>query len=650
MTRKHAVITVAAVVLLLPVLAVAALVLIAQSEWGERWLEKQVATRIHRDVDIERIRFHAAWPPEVSFGHLRISNPEWAKTRDLINADGLSARVEIPPLFHREVVVALLKARRAEAGLEQKGEQSTWEFGDGNSKDSGRVNVRAALLEDGHIVYRNEEEATAVEVKATGSLGESGELRLEGGGKFRGDNVKATIRIPGLTPNPAQSIHVIATGSVGGTTASGDGTFTTDLRALDMKFDLKGRTLKDLHKVTGIVLPDTPPYALSGRLRRDGESRFIFDPFSGKIGDSDIVGAVTYDKGGKRPLFTASLRSRLLDFDDLGPLVGAPPKTGGGETASPEQQAKAQQVKSSTHVLPRQPFSTEKWGQMDADVKLVATRVQRPNQLPIDSLSTHLVMKDGVLTLDPLSVGVAGGKVTSRVTIDSHPKPPAGEIHAQVENLKLAQLFPAAKSMQEAYGQMYGAVNLKGRGASVGDLLATSNGTLVLTANGGRVSDFLTELLEIDLAKAAMLLGTRKQQVDLRCAVGTFNVNDGVVSPESFIVDTSETFVKVDGKVDLDDERLDLETRGRGKSPSAFTLKTPIELQGPFKNPSVKPKAGPLVAQVGAAVALGAVAAPLAIVPFIERGKKQDADCDKLIAEARAKGAPKQAEKVAAAK
>ena len=75
-----------------------------------------------------------------------------------------------------------------------------------------------------------------------------------------------------------------------------------------------------------------------------------------------------------------------------------------------------------------------------------------------------------------------------------------------------------------------------------------------------------------------------------------------------------------------------------GKSPSALTLRTPIELQGPFKKPSVHPKAGPLVAQVAVAGALAAVAPPLAIVPFVDPGKKQDADCDKLMAEARAKG------------
>ena len=636
MTRKRIVIAVIATIVLLPMLAVAALVLFAQSEAGERWLEKQVASRIHREVEIDGIRVHLRWPPEISFERLRIGNPEWATTPNLVDATRLAARVEIPPLFRKRIVLPIVQAHTAQAGLEQDGDRVTWQFGEGG-KSPTRVEVESFVLGDGRIVYRNKAEATDLDVKVKGSLGEQGELELDAKGKFRNEAVTAVATIPHLTQDAKQPVQVVAKGTVGRTTAQADGTFTRDLGAIDVKFKLKGATLEELHKVTGMVLPDTPPYALDGRLQRR-DAVFTFDPFTGKIGDSDVAGSVIYDKSGKRPLFRADLRSKLLDFDDLGPLVGAPPKTGAGETAAPEQRAQAQQVKASTHVLPRKRFSTERWNEMDADVKLVATRVQRPKQLPIDSLTTHLVLKDGVMTLEPLNFGVAGGKVATRVMMDSHQSPPTGALRGQVENLKLAQLFPTLKTMENAYGQMYGAFDLKGRGASIGDLLATSDGTMVLTASGGRVSDFLTELLEIDLAKAAMLLGTRNKQVDLRCAVGTFNVKDGVVSPESFIVDTSETFVRVNGTVDLDDERLDLETRGRGKSPSVFTLKSPIELQGPFKKPSVRPKAGPLVAQVAAAGALAAAAAPLAIVPFLDAGKKQDADCDKLMAEARAKG------------
>jgi len=50
MSRKRIAIAVVAIVLLLPLAAIAAFVLVAQSEWGERWLEKQVASRIHREV------------------------------------------------------------------------------------------------------------------------------------------------------------------------------------------------------------------------------------------------------------------------------------------------------------------------------------------------------------------------------------------------------------------------------------------------------------------------------------------------------------------------------------------------------------------------------------------------------------------------
>jgi uncharacterized protein involved in outer membrane biogenesis len=625
------------IVLLAPLLLVAGAVMLAQSEWGERWLEKQVSSRIHREVQVEGIRLHFGWPPAVSFERLRIGNPEWATTKDLLDANGLLVRVDVPALFHRRILLPYLQARVANAGLEQSAGRATWKFGE-QERNPSRIELARVLLEDGHVVYRDEDEDTALDVKVKGSFGANGKLEASATGKFRGEPTKGTASLPGLEAALTDPVQATLKADVGRTRVAGEGRFATDLQSIDMKFRLAGQTLKDLHKVLGIVLPDTPPYTLAGRLRHEGND-WVFDPFDGKVGDSDLRGAVTYVKGGARPLFRGNLQSKLLDFDDLGPLVGAPPKTGPGETASPEQRAKAAQLQASTHVLPREPFSTARWGEMDADVHLTATRVQRPRQLPIESLSTHIVLKDRVMTLDPLDFGVASGHVKSRVAIDSRTEPPIGDLRADVQEVKLAKLFPALKSMEEAFGTVYGRADLKGRGASVGDLLATSNGTMALSANGGRVSDLLVQLLEIDVAHAAMLLGTRKQQVDLRCAVGTFNVKQGVVSPESFVVDTTETNVKVTGTVNLGEERLDIVARGEGKSPSLLVLKSPVVLEGPLKKPSVHPRAGPIVAQGAAAAALAAVNPALAIAPFVSSGKGKDADCDTLLAEARRKGA-----------
>ena len=101
-----------------------------------------------------------------------------------------------------------------------------------------------------------------------------------------------------------------------------------------------------------------------------------------------------------------------------------------------------------------------------------------------------------------------------------------------------------------------------------------------------------------------MLLGTHKQ-TELRCAVGNLQVKDGVVKPDDFVVDTTQTYVKVEGKVDLANERLDIVTRGTEIS-SPCVLCMPIQMTGPFKKPSVHPKPGPIAAQAAAAVALGA--------------------------------------------
>ena len=627
--------------LLLPLIGLGLAVLLVQSEWGERLAERQVASRIERDVDLQGIRLHLAWPPVVSFQRIRISNPAWAGTKDLIDARNLSATVLVPPLFARRIVVPSLTAAQATAGLEQKGGQATWRFG-GDNRSPSRIVLERVALKDGDIRYREQDEDTDLAIRTKGTLGKEGEVSLAGTGKFRGAPAKIDVKLPGLTPEPGDSIRFVGDGTIGATQATIEGSFATDFDTYDLELKLAGKTMKDLHAITGMLLPDTPPYHIAGHLKYAG-NRWLFDPFSGKVGDSDLRGSLVYAKAAgkvKRPLLQAKLESRLLDFKDLGPLVGAPPGLKPEQVASVEQQQKRADINASSRILPDTPFSTESWGEMDADVTLKAARVARPQALPVDALATHLVLKDSVLHLDPLDFGVAGGTVRTNIAIDAREKPPLVTLKGDVDGLQLARLFPTLKTMDEAFGHLYGRAELKGRGTSVARMLGTSSGTGVIAANGGQVSELLVRLLEINVAQAAMLLGTHKQ-TELRCAVGNLEVKDGVVKPDDFVVDTTQTYVKVDGTVDLANEKLDIVTRGTGKTPSPLVLRTPIEMTGPLKKPSVRPKPGPIAVQAAAAVALGAANPALAILPFVDPGKKRDADCDKLLVEARNSGVSK---------
>lgn len=637
---KRRLLIILAVLVLLPVVAVAALVLVAQSQWGERWLEARAGNMLHREVQIDGISFGWGWPPRIVFGRLRIGNPSWATTPHLVDAEGLYARVAIPPLFAGKVIVPYLGARHANAGLEMDGDKATWRF-DSEQKKESRLQLGLVFLDDGQIVFKDRAENTDLKVAVKGSLGENGAIEASATGLFRGEQAKASARIPNLSPQHESPIEVEGKATVGGTNATAQGSFATDAKTLDLKLTLAGPTFKQLSKVTGIVLPDSPPYRLAGRLRHEGND-WIFDPFDGKVGDSDLAGSLTYTKGAQRPFLKADLKSKVLDFNDLGPLIGAPPKTGPGETANAEQQAKAQERAAEERLLPDQKFSTEAWGKMDADVKLDALRVMRPKQLPIDKLSTHLLLKDSVLKLEPLNFGIAEGRITSNITLDGNQKPMRGVIKADVQGLHLAPLFPTVKNMQDALGTLYGRADLTGQGESVAALLGTSDGKMALAVDGGRIKALLDALIPLQLAEVVMLIG-RDQQVELNCAVADVSVAKGVAKADSFVVDTDTTMIKVQGNVDFGKEVMDIELDPYPKNPGILSLRTPIVATGPLRAPKARPKAGPLAARAAAALGLAAINPALAILATIENGPGKDTDCGKLLAEARSMGAVKKA-------
>src|SRR4029079_11691597 len=70
------------------------------------------------------------------------------------------------------------------------------------------------------------------------------------------------------------------------------------------------------------------------------------------------------------------------------------------------------------------------------------------------------------------------------------------------------------------------------------------------------------------------------------------------------------------------------------KDGSLLALRGPIRIDGMLASPAVHPDLKSTLLRSGMAVALAALAPPLAIVPFLERGKKEQVDCAPLIVEA----------------
>ena len=477
-------------------------------------------------------------------------------------------------------------------------------------------------------------------------------------GKFNGDTVSGSGKAGAILSLKQQTtpFPVMANVRVGKTMVSVEGSITkpTDLAALDMRLKLSAPSMARLYALSGVVLPETPPFSTEGHLigtLGKNNSHWVYEKFSGKVGSSDIGGSLDFKTrpAPDRPLLSGAIVSQLLQFSDLGALIGA-------DSNANKTERGAAAVQPGDKVLPVETFKTERWTSIDADIQFSAEKIIREKALPINKLTTKLHLKDGVLNLSPLTFDMAGGTLSSDIHLDgsgktdaaggqiaanpTEEKPPTAKalkatMKVSARHLKLKQLFPTLDALQASVGEINGDASLSATGNSIASLLAASNGEVKTLINQGSISKRLLEQMGLNIGNVALTYLSGDKQVKLNCMATDFAVTNGVMQTRTFIVDTDDAVLDVSGNVNMAQEQLDLTIKPNSKGLRVFSLRAPLYVQGSFKDPKVSVDKGVLALRAGGAIAL-AVAAPVAaLLPLINAGPEADSGCAKLLAEAR---------------
>ncbi|RQZ66979.1 AsmA family protein [Burkholderia sp. Bp9004] len=497
-------------------------------------------------------------------------------------------------------------------------------------------------------------------VPASGASGASAASGAAAAAKPAGPTYAFGLKVDGRYKN----VPISGTGKVGGVLAiekttqpfplqadvkAGDtrlaivGTLTDPmhLAALDLRLWLQGTSMSHLYQITGITLPDTPPYATEGRLIgniKQHASTFRYENFNGRVGGSDLRGTLTWAQREPRPKLSGELVSNLLQFSDLAPVIGADSAASKAKRGDTTRQPP-------DRVLPVATFRTERWSAIDADVKFTGRKLIKSPQLPITDLYTHILLQDGVLSLEPLQFGVAGGTLATNAQLDGSRTPLKGRFTLAARHLRLKQLFPTQKVMQTALGEINGDASLSATGNSPAALAATSTGEVKALITDGRISLLLMEAAGLNVANVVYekLFGTR--DVNINCAAIDFVANDGMLDPKVFALDTDDALINVDGPVNLRDESIDLKIHPHTKGFRVFSLRSPLYAKGTFKNPKVGVDAGALALRAGAMVGLGLINPFAALIPLIAPSNNRDVPCSELFGQMKAKAAQKAAVK-----
>lgn len=628
--------------IVLAVLALPILVLATISNWN--WLRGPISSQVHsttgRTLQLQGdLKVHLGWPhTRIHAAGVTFSNPPWAQEKQMFEARNVNFTLAMLPLFDGRIVFDEVKLDRAVALFEQAADgRKNWLLDRQQRDESARITINHVAIEAGRVGYSDVRQKTAISaIVATrdASSETATPLHISAQGQYRGLELKAQGQGASvLTLRDFKTPYRLkVSGKIGPTTVRADGTITNlaRLSTIDLKIGLSGGSLAQLYPLLGIVLPDTPPYATQGRLLRQAQL-WRYEKFSGRVGRSDIAGTLQVDTGGKRTKLTATLASRQLNFADLGPLVGsdASPAASGPGTLVVKQSA------AERRVLPTVPFRSDRWPQMDADVTFKAASIKHHAALPIDTLSTRLQLKDAVLTLDPLRVGVAGGSLAGSLVLDARQQPIRAHADLKARKMHIARLFPTFDQNKASIGQVNGDVDLRGRGDSVAAMLGNADGKLAMVVNGGEISKLMMESVGLHLLEILQLKISGDKPIRIRCGVADFDVRRGVMQSNILVFDTDITRIGGSGSIDLSKEKLDLILTPKSRKLSLVALRTPIYVQGSFSNPQVSLDKKTLAARGLGALALGLVNPLLALLPLIETGPGLESECRQMIHEAK---------------
>lgn len=618
-------------------LLAAILLLIALWDWN--WfkgpVERVVQAKTGRALQIGNLDVDLGRVTTIRADSITFANAEWAKQPKMASADRVEIDVRVWPLLRGSVQLPEIRLTRPDALLQTapKADQAgNWDFM-GESSGGEPLQLRRLHIDDGRLQFLDERGRTNIQVAVRSGEPKQAHaappLLVSGKGSWQGNafTLNGNTESPLELTNSGHPFRIHLDGRAGATHAVASGTLINpfQFQTFKLQFRLSGQDMEDLYPLLGIALPSTPPYRLDGQLSRDHQV-WQYQKFNGTVGDSDLGGDVKVEVGGERPRLTANLVSKRLDFDDLAGFVGAPPKTGGEETANAEQKAEAARLAAKPTILPDTPYNLGKLRSMDADVRLRAQRINAPS-LPLDDMDAHLFLDDGLLRLEPLNFGVAGGDIRSTVRMDARRPQIATSLKASVRRVQLGRLFPDAKLAEQASGGIGGEIDLTGNGNSIAAMLGSSDGTVVVGMGKGHVGNLIMELAGLDVAESLKFLFTGDKQIPLRCAFADFGVKDGLMDSRALAVDTTDTLIIGEGTVNLKNEQMDLLLKPRPKDISILALRSPLRISGTFKDPGFRPDFKALGLRGAIALALGSIAPPAALLATFEPGPGKDSDC-----------------------
>ncbi|MCM2284425.1 MAG: AsmA family protein [Desulfobacula sp.] len=544
---------------------------------------------------------------------LRLGNPDGFKEKDMVAVKGFEVRLKVMPLLSKRIEVKTFVLDSPEIYLEKmKDGRANWEgLGKGEEKkeDPGKktgpsplgleaLNIDSFSVINGRVTYSD---AGAGLKKEISDLN----LKLSGISFEKPVGISFSVKLDGKP--------VLLEGSVGPVGKyPGKGTVPLDLvlKAMDqLEVNIKG-SLTDPVATQGFdldiqVAPFSPKklaQALNQALPLESKDPGVLEklaltvkakgnPTSVSLSSGELVlddSKLTFSADAKEFSLPNVKFDVQLDHIDLDRYL-------------PEAKAKKETPSSSAPASAGSKAKKTDYGplrKLILDGKMTIAKL-KARGATVEKLMVHVLAKNGVITVDPLTLDLYQGSILSKVEVNVQKDDPTTQMNVDAKGIQAGPLIKDTVKKEWIEGTLKAGFGLSMTGDTPETVkkTLTGQGEFVFTDGaviGVDLADTVRSLQSILGAGEAV---TEKPKTDFAEFKIPFTAKDGLIRIDGTSLSSPLMRVTAGGTAHLATEALDLKIdpklvatlKGQGDTQARSGLTVPVLITGSFSSPKVRP-------------------------------------------------------------
>lgn len=297
-----------------------------------------------------------------------------------------------------------------------------------------------------------------------------------------------------------------------------------------------------------------------------------------RLGESEFEAAFSYTDGA-RPMIEATLEGEMLDVDALLASLPAAPAHSPGAGGDGDG---AGDVPGDSPLLLLRDMD------LDADLTLAEMKI---SGLTLNNIRTRVVANNGVVTIDPLSGALAGGRLDAVGRVDLNAEPPSVRLSPVFDLESLGQALAPWGMDRFLTGSGVLELDLNARGLDVKSILGSLSGGGEYDFRDGSIKglnlDGMVESLAARNIAEAVRTGVGGT-TEFQTLEGVVSIEDGTISLPGMQIITELLGISGDVRLGMADLALDGQIRLEGERLNQI----PIALEGTLTQPRLVPDVG----------------------------------------------------------